>query len=270
MLEVPEGSWALVTGASSGIGEALARKLAERGIPLILAARSGEKLATLAAGWRERHRVAVETVEIDLSRPGAASALWARTEGEGRPIDLVVANAGIGYYGPQTEQELPRTLAMLQLNVVSVTELVHHALLAMRGRRRGRVLVVSSTTAFLPVPYMTVYAATKAFDLWLAHGLHEEVKDEGITVTALCPGTTRTAFHGVAGLAEGERVSGFPSLDADAVAEAGLHALEKGKPFAVANPLDKAWIFTGRLVPRTFPPKIGAALFSRLRRARPR
>ncbi len=268
MLEVPKGSWALVTGASAGIGEALAERLAERGIPLLLTARSAGRLAELAAAWRARYRVEVEAVPCDLSAPGAASALFDATEGAGRPVDLLAANAGFGWYGPQVEHPLDRTLEMLRLNVVGTTELVHLALGAMRRRGRGKILVVASTAAFLPVPYMAVYAATKAYDLSLAHALHEEAAPDGVTVTALCPGTTRTRFHRVAGLAEGERVR-FPALDPGTVAEAGLQGLERGKAVVVPNLLDRLWIASGRLVPRTWPPRIGAAVFSRLRRAGP-
>ena len=157
---------------------------------------------------------------------------------------------------------------MLRLNVASLVELTDRLLGPMRERRRGLVLNVASTAAFLPVPYMAVYAATKAFVLSYSHALHEELKGSGVVVTALCPGTTRTDFHRVAGLAPGERVR-FPSLSPQTVAEAGLRGLARGKAVVVPNLLDSAWIFTGRLVPRSVPPRIGAAVFSRLKRAGP-
>jgi Short-chain dehydrogenases of various substrate specificities len=155
---------------------------------------------------------------------------------------------------------------MLRLNVAALVELTDRLLVAMRARGGGLVLNVASTAAFLPVPYMSVYAATKAFVLSYSHALHEELAGTGIGVTALCPGTTRTDFHRVAGLAPGERVR-FPSLSAETVAEAGLRGLARGRAVVVPNLLDSAWIFTGRLVPRAVPPKLAAALFSRLKRA---
>ena len=138
----------------------------------------------------------------------------------------------------------------------------------MRARGTGYVLNVASTAAFLPVPYMAVYAATKAFVLSYSQALHEELRGRGVVVTALCPGTTRTDFHRVAGLAPGAS-NPFPSLSAKTVAEAGLRGLARGKAVVVPNLLDSAWIFTGRFVPRTLPPRIGAAVFSRLKRSNP-
>jgi len=268
LIALPAGCLALVTGASAGIGEAIARGLARRRVPQLLVARSGEKLEALAEELRSLSGVAVEALALDLAADGAARRLFAATEEAGKPVGLLVNNAGFGFYGPQAEQGLDRTLRMLRLNVQALVELTDRLLPPMRARRSGLVLNVASTAAFLPVPYMAVYAATKAFVLSYSHALHEELRGTGIVVTALCPGTTRTDFHRVAGLAPGERVR-FPSLSAETVAEAGLRGLERGKAIVVPNLLDSAWIFTGRLVPRTLPPRIGAAVFSRLKRTHP-
>ena len=267
MIPLPAGSFALVTGASAGIGEAIARGLAARRVPQILVARSADRLEALAAGLRASSGVAVEALPLDLAAEGAAERLFAATEGAGRPVGLLVNNAGFGWYGPQEEQGLERTLRMLRLNVATLVEATDRFLVPMRARRAGAVLNVASTAAFLPVPYMAVYAATKAFVLSYSHALHEELRGTGIVVTALCPGTTRTDFHRVAGLAPGERVR-FPSLSAETVAEAGLRGLARGKAAVVPNFLDAAWIFTGRLVPRSLPPRVAAAVFSRLKRAK--
>ncbi len=268
MIALPAGSFALVTGASAGIGEAIARSLARRKVPQVLVARSGDRLAALADELRALSGVPVEAVPLDLASDGAAEKLVAATEGAGKPVGLLVNNAGFGFYGPQEEQGLERTLRMLRLNVGVLVELTDRLLGPMRARGSGLVLNVASTAAFLPVPHMAVYAATKAFVLSYSHALHEELRGRGVVVTALCPGTTRTDFHRVAGLAPGARVR-FPSLSAETVAEAGLRGLERGRAVVVPNLLDSAWIFTGRLVPRSLPPKIGAAVFSRLRRAKP-
>lgn len=268
MIALPSGSFALVTGASAGIGEAIARGLAHRKVPQLLVARSGEKLAALADELRSLSGVAVEAIVLDLASEGAAERLVAATEGAGKPIGLLVNNAAFGFYGPQEEQELERTLRMIRLNVGTLVELTHRLVAPMCARGSGYVLDVASTAAFLPVPYMAVYAATKAFVLSYSQALHEELRGRGVVVTALCPGTTRTDFHRVAGLAPGTS-NPFPSLSAEAVAEAGLRGLERGKAIVVPNFFDSAWIFTGRFVPRTLPPRIGAAVFSRLRRAKP-
>jgi hypothetical protein len=265
---LPPGSFALVTGASGGIGEAIARGLAARKVPQLLVARSGDKLEALATELRALSGVAVEAIALDLAADGAVEKLVDATEGAGKPVGLLVNNAAFGFYGPQAEQELERTLRMLKLNVASLVELTDRLLGPMRARGGGLVLNVASTAAFLPVPCMAVYAATKAFVLSYSQALHEELRREGVVVTALCPGTTRTDFHRVAGLAQGTS-NPFPSLSAGTVAEAGLRGLEKGKAIVVPNLLDSAWIFTGRFVPRTLPPKIGAAVFSRLKRGAP-
>lgn len=268
MIALPGGTFALVTGASGGIGEAIARGLAARKVPQLLVARSADRLEALAAELRASSGVAVEAIAADLAAPGAAGRLFDATEGAGKPVGLLVNNAAFGFYGPQEEQDLERTLRMLQLNVTVTVELTHRLLAPMIGRRAGYVLNVASTAAFLPVPFMGVYAATKAFLLSLSQALREELRGKGIVVTALCPGTTRTDFHRVAGLAQGTS-NPFPSLSAGTVAEAGLRGLGRGKAIVVPNLLDSAWIFTGRLVPRTLPPKIGAAVFSRLARGAP-
>jgi short-subunit dehydrogenase len=268
VIALPPGSFALVTGASAGIGEAIARGLARRKVPQLLVARSGDRLASLAEELRALSGVSVEPIALDLASDGAAGRLFAATEGAGRSVGLLVNNAGFGFYGPQEEQGLDRTLRMLKLNVETLVELTDRVLAPMRARRNGLVLNVASTAAFLPVPYMAVYAATKAFVLSYSQALREELKGWGVVVTALCPGTTRTDFHRVAGLAPGARVR-FPSLSPETVAEAGLRGLDRRKAIVVPNVLDSAWIFTGRLVPRTLPPRIGAAVFSRLRRAAP-
>lgn len=268
MIGLPAGSFALVTGASAGIGEEIARGLARRKVPLVLVARSADRLEALAVELRAVSGAAVETIALDLASDGAVERLVAATEGAGKPVGLLVNNAGFGFYGPQEEQGLERTLRMLRLNVGALVELTDRLVGPMRARRGGYVLNVASTAAFLPVPYMAVYSATKAFVLSYSQALHEELLGRGVVVTALCPGTTRTDFHRVAGLAPGASVR-FPSLSAATVAEAGLRGLERGKAIVVPNLLDSAWIFTGRLVPRTLPPRIGAAVFSRLKRANP-
>jgi short-subunit dehydrogenase len=268
VIVLPAGSYALVTGASAGIGEAIARGLARRKVPQLLVARSGEKLAALADELRALSGVAVEAIVLDLVSDGAAERLVAATVGAGKPVGLLVNNAAFGFYGPDEEQELDRKLRMIKLNVETLVDLTHRLLAPMRARGGGYVLNVASTAAFLPVPYMAIYAATKAFVLSYSQALHEELIGRGVVVTALCPGTTRTDFHRVAGLAQGAS-NPFPSLSADTVAEAGLRGLERGKAIVVPNLLDSAWIFTGRFVPRTLPPRIGAAVFSRLKRTSP-
>jgi uncharacterized protein len=265
MLSLPPGAFALVTGASSGIGEAIAGRLAARGVPLVLAARSAARLEELRAEWTARHRVAVETVAVDLSEAEGPRRLWEATEGAGREVHLLVNNAGFGLNGAEADLPLERTAAMVRLNVAATAELTHRFLVAMRGRRSGWILNVASTAAFLPGPHFATYSATKAFVLSFTHALHEEAKRDGVTVSCLCPGYTRTAFQAAAGMKSADETPLFPVLSAGEVAEAGLRALEKGRPFVVPHPLDRLWIASLRLVPRSLPPKLAAAFFRRSR-----
>lgn len=264
MIRVADGTWAVVTGASSGIGAAIAEKLAAQKVPLVLVARSAEALSEQAAAWRKRHGADVETLPLDLSRPGAAAVLFDATEGRGRPVDLLVNSAGFGWNGPQAEFETARFLELLALNVVATAELTHRFLVAMRARRRGAILNVASTSAFFPQPFFAAYGASKAFILAFTHALHEEAKRDGVTVTALCPGYTRTRFYQVAGM-RGAEGTPFPEMTAGRVAQLGLDALGKGRAVVVTHGLDRLWIAMTRILPRSLPPRLAAAFFARTR-----
>ncbi len=265
MLVVPHGSFALVTGASSGIGEAIAEHLAARGVSLILAARSARRLEALRSAWTARYGVAVETVAIDLSEAGGPARLWDATEGAGRVVHVLVNNAGFGLNGAEVELPLEKTAEMIRLNVGATAELTHRFLVAMRSRRKGWILNVASTAAFLPGPWFGTYSATKAFVLSFSQALHEEAKRDGVTVTCLCPGYTRTGFHAIAGMKSADETPFFPVLSAEAVAKAGLAALGKGRPFVIPHFLDRLWIASLRLVPRSVPPRLAATFFRRSR-----
>ena len=265
MLSVPPGAYALVTGATSGIGEALAERLAARGISLILAARSAPRLEELRSEWGARYRVAVETVAVDLSEADGPSRLWEATEGAGREVRLLVNNAGFGLNGAEADLPLERTAAMVRLNVSATAELTHRFLVAMRARGGGWILNVASTAAFLPGPHFATYSATKAFVLSFSHALHEEAKGDGVLVSCLCPGYTRTSFQAVAGMKSADETPLFPVMSAGAVADCGLRALEKGIAVAIPHPLDRLWVASLRLVPRSLPPKLAAAFFRRSR-----
>jgi short-subunit dehydrogenase len=255
---------AVVTGASSGIGEALARRLAESGHDLLLVARSGDRLARLAEELTKVNGIEAGILVADLGTPEGREAVFAETEGAGKSVELLVNAAGFGLNGPEAELPLDRVLGMLQLNIVATAELTHRFLVAMRARRAGAILNVASTAAFLPMPYFAAYAASKAFVLSFSHALHEEAKQDGVTVTCLCPGYTKTNFHSVAGM-RGAEATPFPEMTPEAVAKIGLEALRKKRAFVVTHPLDRAWIASGRLVPRSVPVKLAAAIFSRTR-----
>jgi short-subunit dehydrogenase len=258
------GGAALVTGASSGIGEAFARKLAARGFDLVLAARTASRLEALAAELAARHGVNAIPFAVDLATDDGPARLFTATEGSGREVDLLVNDAGFALHGALADLPVDRVKELLHVNVLAATELAQRHLAAMRSRRRGGILNVASTQAFLPDPYMAAYGASKAFLASLSQALSVETEGDGVTVTCLCPGFTRTGFYDAAGM-KGPKGTPFPEMRAEDVAEIGLHALERGRALVVPHPFDRLWIFAGRFAPRALPPLLAARLFRKLK-----
>ncbi|HEX4951733.1 MAG TPA: SDR family oxidoreductase, partial [Blastocatellia bacterium] len=180
----------LITGASYGIGEAFAQRLAAGGAHLILTARSLDRLETLAAQLRTQHGVNVTVIGADLAATTGAREVFEETNRAGLQVDLLINNAGFGALGDFAQLSLPRQLEMIQVNITALVELTHLYLQSMRARRSGAILNVASTASFQAVPYFAVYAATKAFVLSFSESLAEENRSYGIRVMALCPGST--------------------------------------------------------------------------------
>lgn len=254
-----QGKWALITGASAGIGWALAELLAQRGAKLVLTARRRDRLEELAGKLASDHGATTEIFPVDLAKPVGAAELFAFTEGKGMEIDLLVNNAGFGSYGEFHGGSLDLFRSMVQVNVTAVVELTHRYLAGMVARRRGDVMIVASTAAFQPVPYISCYAATKGFDLLFAEGLAEEVRQYGVRVMALCPGPTETEFMEVAG--QPGRSFRFAE-SAEKVARTGLNALEAGKTYVISGWLNYLQTHAERLAPRPFVARSAAALLS--------
>jgi len=194
------GPWALITGASAGIGAEFARQLSEEGLNLILVARRKDRLDELAAELKARNHVEVKTLSVDLAQPDFMSSI--RPAVQSLEVGLLVNNAGFGMTGPFLQSNLERELEMLDVNCRAPLILTHELGKEMVKRKRGGIIIVSSTSSFLATPYMTHYAATKAFDLSLGEGLWYEFKEHGVDVMALCPGGTSTEFHQHAGIRE--------------------------------------------------------------------
>ncbi len=252
------GKWALVTGASAGIGKALAEELSRGGANLVLTARRQERLAALAQELSSKHGVKTEIFVADLTRPTAPDEIFSFTQGKGIEIQLLVNNAGFGQYGEFQAAEAERLLEMVQVNCGAVVHLTRLYLPAMVARRSGDLLIVASTASFQAVPYISTYAATKAFDLLLAEGLAEEMKPHGVRVCALCPGTTTSEFHELAGHpshAKGREQS------AETVARNGLKALAAGKSYVISGLGNYLGAHGERLVPRRLVTRIAAKLF---------
>ncbi len=192
------GPWALVTGASSGLGEEFARQIAARGVHLVLVARRRERLASLARHLEQEHGVSTLVAPIDFAREDLLEAL--RPSIGDLEIGLLVSNAGFNQSGPFTEIPLARLVEMLHVNCRASLALTHELAGAMAGRGRGGIVLMSSVSGFIPTPRWATYAATKAFNLFLAEALWHELRDRGVDVLAICPGGTRTEFQEVAGL----------------------------------------------------------------------
>jgi hypothetical protein len=252
------GKWALVTGASAGIGVALATQLAAGGTHLVLTARRRDRLEELSRQLKEAHGIQTEIFVADLSRPDAPEKIHAFTRQKGIAIDLLINNAGFGQYGELAEVEPQRLLDMVQVNCTAVVHLTRLYLPDMIARRRGDVLILASTAAFQAVPYISTYAATKAFDLYFAEGLAEEMKPHGIRVCALCPGSTESEFHAVAGQ---EQFSGKNQETAEKVARTGLQALAAGKSYVISGLSNYLGVHSQRIVPRGTVTRIAANMF---------
>jgi hypothetical protein len=218
------GKWALVTGASSGIGAALARELAERGAKLILTARRRDRLEALG---QELAAQGTETriILADLNDPVAPHQIFRVTERAGLEVEILINNAGLGQYGAFSASEIEQEISQVRVNCDAVVRLTRLFIPRMVERRRGWILVVASTASFQPIPYISTYAATKAFDRFFALGLAEEVARHGVRVSALCPGATETEFFDVARAGFFKR--GVQSVEE--VARQGIYGLELGR-----------------------------------------
>ena len=237
---------ALVTGASSGIGEAISEQLGAAGIPQVVVARRTERLHDLAA-----RLPGVEVLAADLTTPEGLAAVEARIAAEHEPVDLVVNNAGFGTSGSFHELDRDRLEGEIRLNVAALTRLSHAALATMVPRGRGYLLNVSSVASFQPAPRLAVYAATKAFVTSLSESLHEEVRGTGVKVTALCPGLTRTEFQSVSNSESyADTYPEFAWLEADKVARAALADMARGKALSVPGVLYRGLSVATGVTPR--------------------
>lgn len=228
---------ALVTGSSSGIGAAFARALAARGHDVVLCARREERLRALAADLDSETGGSAEVLTADLTTDAGVAAVAARLGDEGRPVDLLVNNAGFGTAGAVWELDPEREAAEIRLNVTAVVRLTHAALAAMVPRGRGGVINVSSVAAYQPTPWGATYGATKAFVSSFTHAVHEELRGTGVRVMVLAPGYTHTEFHEQAAMP----VDQSPELlwqSPETVVAAALRAYDRGRVVCTPGPLN--------------------------------
>jgi short-subunit dehydrogenase len=248
----------LVTGASAGIGRELARAFASRGRDLVLLARSREATTELARELVAKSGVNVKTIPADLSLAGAAEAIFESVSGKDISVDILVNNAGVLFEGDFSNIPLEDHLRLLQINVVALTALTRLFLPAMLQRRRGRILNVASTSAFMPVPRLAAYAAAKAYILSLTESLAEELRGSGVTATALCPGFTDTAMMRGSRLAK--PVPSVLVMAPAAVAEQGCAACLAGETICVPGLANKLIASGTPLLPRKLVRVVGGLM----------
>lgn len=250
---------ALITGASAGLGVRFAEQLAASKRDLLLVARRGDRLEAQAETLRARYDIKVDVIAIDLAAADAPQALIDQAHARGLSIAMLVNNAGFGARGAFDSLDLNRQAEMIDLNCRALMALCRLVLPGMIARGQGEILNVASTAAFQPGPWMAVYYATKAFVLSFSEALHEEVKDKGIRVSALCPGPTLTEFADVADMTDSDLFKRFAS-DADAVARDGLRALHTNRAVKVSGAFNAIMAASIRFTPRPLARRIAGSL----------
>ncbi len=244
---------ALITGASSGIGAAIARSLARRGYDVVLTARREDRLEALSEELEAAHSITAHVIAADLGEPGGALRLYDGIGEAGLAPSVVVNNAGFGIYGPHWRHPPARSAQMLELNVVALTHLTHLFAADMVGRGSGFILNVSSVGAFTPSPLYAAYSATKAYGLWFGQAMDWELKDlgTGVSVTTLCPGLTATEFHEVADHLKPKALDRMMMTSAE-VAEAGVRAMLARRAVVTPGAMNvmTGWIL--KLLPRSW------------------
>ncbi|MEO8072262.1 MAG: SDR family oxidoreductase [Acidobacteriota bacterium] len=243
----------LITGASSGIGEAFARRLAAEKHNLVLAARSKNKLHQICDELMLEHGITAHYIAVDLTDFEADKKIFGETEKHGMEVDWLINNAGFGSMGDFARLELESELAMIDLNIKALVALTHRYLQKMRERKSGTIINVASTASFQPVPFMSTYAATKAFVRSFSEAIAEENRPFNITVTALCPGPTETNFFDAANIGTNIKDAFMKKgmQTPEEVVEAGLNAVKSGKPSVISGWTNYLTARLGNFVPNT-------------------
>jgi len=240
---------ALITGASNGIGYELAKVHAEKGDNLVLIARSKNKLDELKKELEKKHRIQVHTIGKDLSVAGAAAEVYDEVKQNNISIDYLINNAGLGDIGLFANCDWKKQENMINLNITALAHFTRLYLPDMIKQGSGKILNVASTAAFQPGPTMSVYFATKAFVLSFSEAVNEEVRDKGITVTALCPGSTESGFHAAA-IGDNKELKERRLPSSRKIAEFGYRAMMKGKSVAIPGLMNSIMATSVRFIPR--------------------
>lgn len=249
---------ALVTGASSGIGEQFARQLGAKGYDVVMVARRKERLDAIAGEIAEANGVKTEVIEADLSTKKGVSAVADRIKNG--DISVLVNNAGFGTQGEFADLPLNRETEELDVNIIALTQLTHAAAKPMVEQKRGTIINLGSVGSFQPVPHMATYAGTKAYVLSFSEALHEELKPHGVTVTCLCPGVVYTGFQEAAGMSR-EKMPGMGVMTAEKVVEAALKGAAKKRAIVIPGALNQAAAQMTRLAPRWLIRRVSGRMF---------
>jgi uncharacterized protein len=255
---------ALITGASMGIGAEFARQLAQKGYDLILVARSADKLQTIGTDLTKQFGIKAQSITADLTMPQACLNVFKQLQAEGVTVDLLVNNAGFGDYGEFSQSDGPKQTSMMQLNIQALVDLTHLVLPTMLARNSGNIINVASIAAFQSMPYLAVYAATKAFVLSFSTALWAETKDQGIHVQCLCPGATESNFGVVSGLDSAFANSkNTPKIaNAASVVQESLNALDRKQVVVVTSGLTNRMIAgLGKMLPQEMVAMMTAKIF---------
>lgn len=259
------GKWALVTGASSGIGLELARGLARRGAHVALSARSEEKLRAYAEELEREYGVRTLVLPSDLSRSGAGRELYSRACDAGIVVEHLVNNAGVGASGPFARSDHDEQLALLRLNCEAVVELTHAVLPSLVARGSGGIFNLASVQAFMPVPFMAAYAASKAFVRSFSESLAEELRGSGVRMTVLCPGHVPSGFQAAAGFEEGA-LNPPGAMSAQETAERGLRGYAAGERVVVTGIVNQLGTVAATMLPNGLVTRVGAKMMRKFGR----
>ncbi len=243
-------SYAIVTGASGGIGFELSKLLAKDHSNLILVARNIEKLNEIKAKLENEFSVSVFTIKKDLSVSGVSKELFDEIKSMNVKVSILINNAGFGDFESFAESKIDKQLRMMQLNIITLTELTRLFLPELINQKEGKILNLASIASFMPGPMMSVYYASKAYVLSFTESISNELRGSGVTVTALCPGPTKTKFFDTAEVDNPKFVKLLKTAEPSSVARYGYHAMNKGKVIAIPGIVNKIIIFSVRFTPR--------------------
>jgi uncharacterized protein len=246
-------NWALITGASSGIGRSVAFELASQGYNLFLTSRNEQSLRQVAADCHQQHNIETRVYAADLSRPESVDGLIRALFAPSIEIEFLVNNAGFGVSGEFLKTDLAQELDLMNVQLAAMLKLTKAVLPQMRAQKKGRILNVASVYSFAPAPFQAVYSACKAFLLTFSESLREELKGTGVTVTALCPGTTRTEFRARAGIEHRNDAAG---ASPEAVAKIAVRQTLRGKHLVVPGFANRVFVFVMRRLPVSVVPRV--------------